>query len=153
MAAASELSMGPINLLARCIMGLAFAQGAVLCAMLRPVMAQAPPAQQAPAAQEVHIGLLARRTPPPPTFSFDAIPKDEGFAGARAAIKDNDTTGAFTGHRYVLDEVSLEDDESPVAAARRLVERGTGVIAVKLPADELIAVADALSGSNAIPKP
>ena len=64
----------------------------------------------------VHIGLLARRTPPPPTFSFDAIPKDEGFAGARAAIKDNDTTGAFTGHRYVLDE-----HESPVAAARRLV--------------------------------
>jgi len=107
-------------------MGLAFAQGAVLCAILRPAMAQAPPAQQAPAAQEVHIGLLARRTPPPPTFSFDAIPKDEGFAGARAAIKDNDTTGAFTGHRYVLDE-----HESPVAAARRLVERGTGVIAVK----------------------
>ena len=144
MAAASELSMGPINLFVRCIMGLALVQGAVLCAFIRPVMAQAP------AAQEVRIGLLARKTPPPPTFSFEAIPKDEGFAGARAAIKDNDTTGAFTGQRYVLDEVSLEEDESPVAAARKLVEGGTGLIAVKLPADELLAVADALGGSNAI---
>src|SRR3954469_9681074 len=144
MAAASELSMGPISLFVRCILGLALAQGAVLCALIRPVMAQAP------AAQEVRIGLLARKTPPPPTFSFDAIPKDEGFAGARAAIKDNDTTGAFTGQRYVLDEVSLEADESPVAAARKIVEGGTGLIAVKLPADELLAVADALSESNAI---
>jgi ABC transporter substrate binding protein (PQQ-dependent alcohol dehydrogenase system) len=105
---------------------------------------------QAPAAQEVRIGLLARKVPPPPTFSFDAVPQDEGFAGARAAIKDNDTTGVFTGQRYVLDEVSLEADESPVAAARKLVEGGTGLIAVKLPADELLAVADALSESNAI---
>src|SRR5829696_10585453 len=112
-----------------------FALGAVLYALVGPVMAQAP------TASEVHIGLLARKIPPPPTFSFDAVPKDEGFAGARAAIKDNDTSGAFTGQRYVLDEVSLEDEESPVTAARKLVERGTGVIAVKLPADELIAVA------------
>src|SRR4051795_487444 len=144
MASASELSMEPINSFLRCIMGLALVQGAVLCTFIRPVMAQAP------AAQEVRIGLLARKTPPPPTFSFDAIPKDEGFAGARAAIKDNDTTGAFTGQRYVLDEVSLEEDESPAAAVRKLVESGTGLIAVKLPADELIAVADALGGSNAI---
>src|SRR5215207_2585357 len=124
MAAASELSMGPINLFVRCIMGLALVQGAVLCAFIRPVMAQAP------AAQEVRIGLLARKTPPPPTFSFDAIPKDEGFAGARAAIKDNDTTGAFTGHRYVLDEVSLEDDESPVAAVTPLGRRPTLTVLV-----------------------
>src|SRR3954468_6905722 len=144
MASASELSMGPIKVFVRCIMGLALVQGAVLCAFIRPVMAQAP------AAQEVRIGLLARKTPPPPTFSVDAIPKDEGFAGARAAIKDNDTTGAFTEQRYVLDEVSLEEDESPAAAVRKLVESGTGLIAVKLPADELIAVADALGGSNAI---
>src|SRR5215207_2739096 len=116
MAAAPEILIGPINLFARCIMGLALVQGAVLCAIIRPGLAQAP------AAQEVRIGLLARKTPPPPTFSFDATPKDEGFAGARAAINDNDTTGAFTGQRYVLDEVSLEEDESPVAAARRLVE-------------------------------
>ena len=124
MAAASELSMGPVNLFVRCIMGLALMQGAVLCALIGPVMAQAP------AAQEVRIGLLARKTPPPPTFSFDAIPKDEGFAGARAAIKDNDTTGAFTGHRYVLDEVSLEDDESPVAAVTPLGRRPTLTVLV-----------------------
>src|SRR3954454_18805746 len=117
----SERSMGLINRLVRCLMRLAFAPSAVLCAVTCPVMAQTP------AAQEVRIGLLARKVPPPPTFSFDAVPQDEGFAGARVAIKDNDTTGVFTGQRYVLDEVSLEADESPVTAARKLVEGGTGL--------------------------
>jgi ABC transporter substrate binding protein (PQQ-dependent alcohol dehydrogenase system) len=136
--------MRPTDLLVRCIMRLALAQGAVLCASVCPAMAQMP------AVQEVHIGLLARKTPPAPTFSFDPVPKDEGFAGARVAIKDNDTTGAFTGQRYVLDEVKLDEGDSPVAAAQKLVEGGTGLIAVNLPADELVAVADALSGRNAI---
>lgn len=103
-----------------------------------------------PRPQEVHVGLLARKAPPPPTFSFDAVPEDEGFAGARVAIRENDTTGAFMGQRYILDEATIEDVESPIAAAEKLVEGGAAFIAVNLPADELVAVADALKERNVL---
>jgi ABC transporter substrate binding protein (PQQ-dependent alcohol dehydrogenase system) len=105
---------------------------------------------QAPELQAVHVGLLARKTALPPTFSFNAVPVDQGFAGARAAIKDNDTTGRFTGQRYVLVEVMLDEDDSPVTAVEKLVQDGTNLIAVNLPAEEVVAVADALRGRNAI---
>jgi len=80
--------MRPIRLFIRHIMCLALAPHALLLALAFPALAQTP------TSQAVHVGLLARRTPLPPTFSFDAVPKDEGFAGARVAIKDNSTTGA-----------------------------------------------------------
>src|SRR5690242_6297667 len=118
------------------------------CAAL--VVVAGPAAAQGPAPQAVHIGIVARKAPPPPTFSFDAVPEDEGFAGARVAIKENDTTGAFTGQRYMLDETILDDDDSPVAAVRKLVEAGAGLVLANLPADELVAVADALSDRDAV---
>jgi ABC transporter substrate binding protein (PQQ-dependent alcohol dehydrogenase system) len=110
----------------------------------------APLAAQGTAVQVVRIGVLARKPPPPPTFSFNAVPEDEGFAGARVALRENQTTGAFTGQRFELEEAALDEDDAPVAAARKLVEGGAGVIAVNLPADELLAVADALKGAPAV---
>jgi ABC transporter substrate binding protein (PQQ-dependent alcohol dehydrogenase system) len=98
----------------------------------------------------VHVGLVARKTAPAPTFSFNPVPKDEGIAGARAAIKDNDTTGRFTGQRYALIEVLLDEGDSSVTAVEKLVQDGTSLIAVNLPADELLAVADALRGHRVI---
>ncbi|HEX2727495.1 MAG TPA: ABC transporter substrate-binding protein [Beijerinckiaceae bacterium] len=98
----------------------------------------------------VRIGILGRKPPPPPTFAFNAVPEDEGFAGARVAIRENQTTGAFTRQRYELDEAALEDGESPVDAARKLADGGAGLIAVNLPADELLAVADALKDRGAV---
>jgi ABC transporter substrate binding protein (PQQ-dependent alcohol dehydrogenase system) len=136
--------MRPVSLFLRRIVRLTLAQGALLSALASPAMAQTP------TSQAVHVGLLARRIPLPPTFSFDAVPKDEGFAGARVAIKDNGTTGAFTGQRYLLDEVTLAEGDSPIAAAQKLVQDGTSLIAVNLPADELLAVADALAEANAV---
>ena len=72
--------------------------------------------------------MIARKPPPPPTFSFDAVPEDEGFAGARVAIKENNTTGAFTGRRYVLDEAPLKEGEPPAETARKLIEGGAGFL-------------------------
>ena len=108
-------------------------------------------AAQAQPAAEIRIGFLARKPPPPSaTYSFDAVPEDEGLAGARLALKDNATTGAFTGQRYRLDEVLLDEGASPVEAARRLVDGGTGILAASLPAHDLLAVADALKDHDAI---
>lgn len=95
---------------------------------------------------EIRIGLVARQPPPPPLYQFDAPPEDDGVAGGRMAIADNNTTGRFTGHRFALDEKGLAEGEDPVAAARTLADEGVSHLVLALPAADLLAVADALKG-------
>jgi hypothetical protein len=63
------------------------------------------------------------------------VPEDDGIAGGRGALRDNNTTSAFIAHRYALKEVMLEAGQEPVTAARDLVAKGIGYIAVNLPSD------------------
>lgn len=115
-----------------------------------PAMAQpaAPPgveAQAAPAAPavEVRMGLLTREVPPPPLYDLLAVPQDEAVAGADLAVKDNNTTGQFTGQSFALETTTLAEGDDPVAAARALLEKGARLLVANLPAPELLAVADA----------
>ncbi|AWN39003.1 ABC transporter substrate-binding protein [Methylobacterium radiodurans] len=118
---------------------------------------QAPAAQQAPAASpappapsETRIGLIYRVQPQPSSYDAEAPPEDEGVAGARMAIADNNTTGRFTKQSYVLDEAPLaEGGPGAVETARSLAEKGTTFIILALPADEVLAVADALKETGA----
>ena len=124
-----------------------FAAAALLVGLAWPASAQPVPAQPTTAGsapQDIRLGLITRKPPPPPTYTFDPIPEDEGFAGAQVALRENNTTGAFTGRRFTLDEAALEEGESPVGAARKMVEGGAAFLAVSLPADETLAVADAV---------
>src|SRR5690349_18815887 len=58
-------------------------------------------------AAEISIGYL-RRTDPKPTLSLVQTPaKDDGIAGARLAIGDNNTTGRFLGQQFSLEDLSL----------------------------------------------
>ena len=125
-----DAPMKPKDRFVRSVTRATVAGCAVLLALANPLAAQGP------SPQVVRIGILARKPPPPPTFTFNAVPEDEGLAGARAALRENQTTGAFTGQRYVLDEAVVDEGDSPVAAARKLIESGTGLIAVNLPGDE-----------------
>jgi ABC transporter substrate binding protein (PQQ-dependent alcohol dehydrogenase system) len=93
---------------------------------------------------EIRIGYIGRTIPATNAYEVDSVPEDEGVAGARMAIRDNNTTGAFTGQKFVLDEAVLDESESPVDAARGLAERGAAFIALDLAADDVLAVSDAL---------
>jgi len=115
-----------------------------LLALLWPAHAQTPQPV------DVHIALITRQPPPPASYEFDPVPEDEGLAGARMAVRDNNTTGQFTGHRYFLEEEALEEGQDAVAAARSLVGRGIGFLVIDLPADELLAISDALKGENVV---
>ena len=57
---------------------------------------------------------------------------------------DNNTTGAFLGQHFDPDEVVLGGDQSPVAAAQKLADADVALFVADLPADELLAAADAL---------
>jgi ABC transporter substrate binding protein (PQQ-dependent alcohol dehydrogenase system) len=98
---------------------------------------------------EIAIGYLGRASVPQ-TLSPVAQPgADNGLAGARLAIEDNNTTGKFLNQRFTLHEHRLREGEDVVAAANELVGQ-TGFILADLPADDLLRAADALRGRDAV---
>jgi ABC transporter substrate binding protein (PQQ-dependent alcohol dehydrogenase system) len=78
------------------------------------------------------------------TLSLVQQPADnDGIAGARLAIEDNNTTGKFLNQHFTLHEVRLKDGEDVAQAATKLAEQN-GFIIADLPADSLLKAADAL---------
>jgi ABC transporter substrate binding protein (PQQ-dependent alcohol dehydrogenase system) len=92
---------------------------------------------------EIHVGYLGRagiRS----TLSLVEQPADnDGIAGARLAIEDNNTTGKFLNQRFILDEVRVKDSDDVAKAATDLAGHDDYII-TDLPADALLKVADAL---------
>ncbi|MGA0593701.1 ABC transporter substrate-binding protein [Enterovirga sp. CN4-39] len=99
---------------------------------------------------EFRIGIISREIPPPAASDIEARPEDDGIAGGRLAIRDNNSTGAFTRQSYKAEEVILEEGQSAGEAAKALVSGGTPFIVAALPADDLLAVADALKDTPAV---
>src|SRR5262249_25574888 len=75
---------------------------------------------------------------------------DEGIAGAKLAIEDNNTTGRFLGQTFALDDVPLKPDGDPVAALEGLVSRGVFLLVADLPAPMLLALSDAATDSGVL---
>ncbi|MEJ0074441.1 MAG: ABC transporter substrate-binding protein [Alphaproteobacteria bacterium] len=92
---------------------------------------------------EIKIGYL--RTPEAKTAIslLDVPPADDGVAGAKLAIADNNTTGRFLKQTFVLEEVRLKEADDPAAAAAALAERGVTAVIADLPPDALLKAADA----------
>ncbi|SFI45352.1 ABC transporter substrate-binding protein [Bradyrhizobium sp. Gha] len=92
---------------------------------------------------EINVGYL-RVAGTKSTLSLVEQPADnDGVAGAKLAIEDNNTTGRFTGQRFTLEEHRIKQGEDAVQAATALAEHN-GFIVADLPADTLLKVADAL---------
>ncbi len=92
---------------------------------------------------EIGVGYLGRAGVKSTLSLVDQPADNDGLAGARLAIDDNNTTGKFLNQRFTLTERRLKDGEDVVAAANALAEKA-GFIVVDLPADQLLKVADAL---------
>ncbi|WP_315806413.1 MULTISPECIES: ABC transporter substrate-binding protein [unclassified Bradyrhizobium] len=91
----------------------------------------------------IAIGYLGRATVPQTLSPVDQPAADDGIAGARLAIEDNNTTGKFLNQRFTLLEHRVKDEEDPTQAANDLAAK-TGFILADLPADALLKVAAAL---------
>ena len=102
-------------------------------------------AGQALAAEPVEIGIgYLRHAGTQSTLSLVEQPsEDDGIAGARLAIEDNDTTGKFLNQHFTLQEVRLKDGDDVAKAATALADHN-GFIIADLPADALLKAADAL---------
>ena len=94
-------------------------------------------------AAEINIGYL-RRAEPKSTLSLIEVPAaNDGVAGARLAIDDNNTTGRFLDQQFSLEDIRLEGGADAAAATMALAERGVSLMIVDLPADALLKAADA----------
>src|SRR5262245_42948271 len=92
---------------------------------------------------EIHVGYLGHAGVKS-TLSLVEQPADnDGIAGARLAIEDNNTTGRFLNQRFSLQELRLKEGDDAGKAAAELAGRN-GFIVADLPADALLAAADAL---------
>jgi ABC transporter substrate binding protein (PQQ-dependent alcohol dehydrogenase system) len=92
---------------------------------------------------EIGIGYLGH-TGVKSRLSLVEQPADnDGIAGARLAIEDNNTTGKFLNQHFTLEEVRLKDGEDVAKAALALAGHN-GFIIADLPADSLLTAADAL---------
>jgi ABC transporter substrate binding protein (PQQ-dependent alcohol dehydrogenase system) len=64
-------------------------------------------------------------------------PADLGRPGAELAINDNNTTGKFTGQRFVLKPIQLTANESAASAYAKLAATGSRMVVAHLPAATL----------------
>jgi ABC transporter substrate binding protein (PQQ-dependent alcohol dehydrogenase system) len=110
-------------------------------------------AQGAPVGEVRRIAIvLAReqRDLPPPLSLLDTPPKDEGIAGARLAISDNNTTGRFLKQEFTLEVVESDNAEGLAAEINKRIEAGAAFIVVDASPPAVLALADALKGKPAL---
>jgi ABC transporter substrate binding protein (PQQ-dependent alcohol dehydrogenase system) len=92
---------------------------------------------------EIKIGYLRMPESRAAISLLDVPPDNDGVAGARLAIADNNTTGKFLDQRFTLDEVRLKDTDDAAAAVTALAGSGVSLVIADLPPDALLKAADA----------
>jgi ABC transporter substrate binding protein (PQQ-dependent alcohol dehydrogenase system) len=92
---------------------------------------------------EIGIGYLSQASVKSKLSLVEQPAENDGIAGARLAIEDNNTTGKFLNQRFLLQEVRLGEGDDVAKAAAELAGRN-GFIIADLPADALLKAADAL---------
>ena len=91
----------------------------------------------------IEIGYL-RSTEQAQTISLlDKAPRDDGLAGAKLGISDNNTTGRFVGQQFDLTDIPLPGDVDPARPLTALIARGITLVLTDVPADQLLRLADA----------
>jgi ABC transporter substrate binding protein (PQQ-dependent alcohol dehydrogenase system) len=99
---------------------------------------------------EIDIGYISRAAVKPTLSLVEQPAENNGVAGARLAVEDNNTTGQFLNQHFKLEEIRLKADDEPAKAAAGLADRNIRLIIADLPADSLLKAADALRGRGAV---
>jgi len=103
------------------------------------------------AVQKIAI-VLARelRDRPPPLSLLDFPPQDDGVAGARLAINDNNTTGRFLKQEFTLDVLESATVAELIAEVVKRVDAGAGFVVADMSPAALLQLADTLKGRDAL---
>jgi ABC transporter substrate binding protein (PQQ-dependent alcohol dehydrogenase system) len=106
-------------------------------------------ASSASATEVISAAVIRVETRRPlPISRLDLPSEDLGFAGARLALADNNTTGTFMGQEFTSDEISVPP-EGAVAALQAALDKGARFVVTLGDADTTLALADA-AGDRAL---
>jgi ABC transporter substrate binding protein (PQQ-dependent alcohol dehydrogenase system) len=107
-------------------------------------------ATQTVAENSVNIVYLRQEIDRPPVLSnLDAVPEDEGIAGAEVGLEDNITTGKFLNQTFSLDIRSVPVGGDIIAETRDALA-STDLILVDAPTAALTQVTDLAEASSAL---
>ena len=87
---------------------------------------------------------------PRPLSLVDPVLTDEGLAGARQALGENQTTGQFLKHDYSLNEVVVPEDGDLIAAFEEALAAGERLFVADVHGDQLLALADVPEAAGAL---
>lgn len=92
---------------------------------------------------EIKIGFLREPQVQETVTILDLPSGDDGIAGAKLAVEDNNTTGRFLGQTFALEDRLIDPGSSPAAALDDLLSRGVFFIVADLPAASLLTLSGA----------
>jgi ABC transporter substrate binding protein (PQQ-dependent alcohol dehydrogenase system) len=133
----------------RRVVPVVLAIGALLVAAT-PLSAQS---TQQPEVETRTVGILLVRETldrPPPLSLLDIPPIDEGIAGAKLAIADNNNTGRFLGQEFRFEVIESAKTEELVAEAERRVAAGQHFLVLAVRPQTVLMLADALKDKDAL---
>ena len=87
---------------------------------------------------------------PRPLSLLDPVLTDEGLAGARQAIGENQTTGSSSSTSYTLNEIVVPEDGDLVAAFEEALAAGERLFVADVYGDQLLALADLPEAEGAL---
>ena len=87
-----------------------------------------------------YIGAAERKTA---ISLVDLPPDNDGVAGVRLALDDNNTTGKFLNQQFSLEEMRVKNGTDPTNMVLQLADHGISFFIVDLPAEMLLKAAEA----------
>jgi len=92
----------------------------------------------------LNVAYITRDEEPFVPLSLLDVPvEDDGLLGAELGLRDNQTTGEFLGHEYILHKIVLDNEASIADEASQWSQDNLRVFVSDLHADDLLALADA----------
>src|SRR5258705_13210997 len=90
---------------------------------------------------EIGIGYLHRAGVKPTLSLVEQPAENDGLAGVRLAVEDNNTTGKFLNQHFTLEEVRLRDGDGAAGVACAPADRKVRFINFDLPAGSVLKAA------------
>jgi ABC transporter substrate binding protein (PQQ-dependent alcohol dehydrogenase system) len=91
----------------------------------------------------IKIGYIGRAERITTISLIDTPPDNDGVAGVRLALDDNNTTGKFLNQHFSLEEARIKSGTDPTDIVLQFADHGISFIIADLPADMLLKAAEA----------
>jgi ABC transporter substrate binding protein (PQQ-dependent alcohol dehydrogenase system) len=98
----------------------------------------------------IKIGYVGRAERKATISLLDYPPENDGVAGARLALEDNNTTGKFLNQHFLLEEARVKEGTDPTDIVLQLADHGISFFILDLPADMMLKAAEAGRGRGLV---